>query len=424
MLEKLLRERDRTYDEVVQDFEALARKLDEHGVSITARHLRRLASGERAGTTPATRRVLQALFQLPIDDLLKPWSPQSGNSISTVDQSVGQSGLELLTMAAEQSRKFSLQQRVVTNAEEIDLLTDEIRELASMYQREPLPLILGNLLNAQEAVFCSLEQRQKPANARQLYFLAAIIGGMFAYACEDVGRFQLALTHSRTAYMWAEYADHNGLRAWVRGIQSYICYWDNKPWDAVRYANSVADLAAGTRGTSIPWLYSNAARAWAALGNIEKTAEMNDLADATYERSEHDELDRFGGICTFGHSRRLYYAARGLAALAAPPPMTEAYCVRAVDAYRDPNQPGWDFDCAAESRISLALTRLAGGDLEGAQEPLDPVFGLAPERRTNDLVKTLGLLHRSLNDFQVYQAHELQEQIEAFTHTSLREFPI
>ncbi|WP_225729191.1 MULTISPECIES: hypothetical protein [unclassified Nocardia] len=393
-------------------------------MSITARHLRRLASGERAGTTPATRRVLQALFQLPIDELLKTWSPQSGDSISAVDQSVGQSGLELLTMAAERSRKFSLQQRVVTNAEEIDLLTDEIRELASMYQREPLPLILGKLLNAQEAIFSSLEQRQKPANARQLYFLAAIIGGIFGYASEDVGRFQLALTHARAAYMWAEYADHHGLRAWVRGIQSYICYWDNKPWDAVRYANSVADLATVTRGTSIPWLYSNAARAWAALGNIEKTAEMNDLADATYERSELDELDGFGGICTFGHSRRLYYAARGLAALATPPPATETYCVRAVDAYRDPNQPDWDFDCEAESRISLALTRLAGGELDGALEPLGPVFGLAPERRTNDLVKTFGLLHRSLNNFQVHKAHELQEQIEAFTHTSLREFPI
>src|SRR5215470_8371934 len=77
VLEELLRQQDRTYDEIAQDFEKVARQLGEHGVSISTRHLRRLASGERTGTTPATRRVLQAMFHRRMDELLQCW-PSAG----------------------------------------------------------------------------------------------------------------------------------------------------------------------------------------------------------------------------------------------------------------------------------------------------------------------------------------------------------
>ena len=425
VLEQLLREQDRTYDEIVKDFEKLARKLDERGVSITARHLRRLASGERVGTTPPTRRVLQALFGRPIDELLSPWAPPETNPTSTAIRPARQSDLELLTMAAERSRNFSLQQRVVTSSEAIELLTDEVRDLALMYQRTPLPSVLGRLVNAHDAVLTSLEQRQKPANARQLYFLATIIGGMFAYAGGDVGKPQLALTHARTAFMWSEYADHNGLRAWIRGIQSYICYWDNQPREAIRYAQAGAELATTTHGTAIPWLYASEARAWAALGNAERATALIERADQAYEAAQPDDLDDFGGTCTFGQSKRLYYAARALAALPDQSPAAETYSVQAIEAYHDPNQPNWDFTCQADSRISLALARAARGELDGVVEPLRPVFDLAPEQRINDLVRTIGLVHQSLNTVGANtQARDVQEEIEAFTRTSLPQFPV
>src|SRR5215469_16235350 len=75
VFEELLRQQDRTYDEIARDFEKAAEQLGEHGVSISARHLRRLASGERTGTTPATRRVLQAMFNRRVDELLQGWPP-------------------------------------------------------------------------------------------------------------------------------------------------------------------------------------------------------------------------------------------------------------------------------------------------------------------------------------------------------------
>jgi hypothetical protein len=56
VLEHLLWREDHTYEEMAARFEQAARSLGEQA-TITPRHLRRLASGERTGTTPVTRRV-------------------------------------------------------------------------------------------------------------------------------------------------------------------------------------------------------------------------------------------------------------------------------------------------------------------------------------------------------------------------------
>src|SRR3954454_10653489 len=72
LLEHLIQQRDRTYEELAAEFA----KLDERA-AISPRHLGRLARGERdtAGTTPATRRALQAMFGKSVEDLLSPWAP-------------------------------------------------------------------------------------------------------------------------------------------------------------------------------------------------------------------------------------------------------------------------------------------------------------------------------------------------------------
>jgi hypothetical protein len=162
-MEQMLRSMDRTYEEIAADFEALARSLGERGVTISPRHLRRLASGERVGTTPATRRVLQALFGASIDDLLSPCGPErSGDRPAEICQT----DAEVLTMAARRSRDFTLSSQVVSSTEAVDRLNDEVREIASIFQREPIPVVLGRLVGAHDAVLTALELRQTPANAR------------------------------------------------------------------------------------------------------------------------------------------------------------------------------------------------------------------------------------------------------------------
>lgn len=421
VLEQLIHEQDRTYEEIAKAF---AKKADQMGESatITARHLRRLASGEREGTTPATRRVLQALFDMPTAELLKPWNPDEP-APPAAEEAASQSDLELLTMAAAKSRDFTLTKQLVTSPEVVDRIEDEVRELAAIFQRTSAPVILGRLVAVQDAVLASLELRQKPANGRQLYFLAAVISGMLAYIGNDLGKTPVALEHSRNGFLLAEYADDNGLRAWIKGIQSYVNFWAGRPRESVKYARQGAELAGAGSGTTLPWLRASEARAWAALGDAEQARSLLQAADQAYEIVTPSNLDGFGGPCTYGRPRHLYYSARTLATLPELAETARDNAILAVDAYQDENDADWDYNCLADSRISLALARISLGELDGVAEPLAPVLELAPDQRVHDLVSTVTLVHRSLNRFSSDQrARDLQEQIEWFTRSSLPQF--
>ena len=74
VLAHLIQRRNQTYSEIVAEFVEL-------GGTITERHLRRLASGERAGTTPQTRRTLQRMFGKPVEELLSPYVPEQAAQV-------------------------------------------------------------------------------------------------------------------------------------------------------------------------------------------------------------------------------------------------------------------------------------------------------------------------------------------------------
>lgn len=74
VLEYLVRRQDRTHDELAAEFDEIAAALGER-VTLSARHLRRLASGGRDTASPPTRRVLHQQFGHPFSVLRQPWSP-------------------------------------------------------------------------------------------------------------------------------------------------------------------------------------------------------------------------------------------------------------------------------------------------------------------------------------------------------------
>src|SRR3954467_12002324 len=104
VLAQLIQRRNQTYSEIVAEFVEL-------GGTITERHLRRLASGERAGTTPQTRRTLQRMFGKPVEELLAPYVPEQAGQV--VPASAGGrittgSEMKVLDMAASRARAFAL----------------------------------------------------------------------------------------------------------------------------------------------------------------------------------------------------------------------------------------------------------------------------------------------------------------------------
>ena len=427
-LEYLLWQRDQTYEEIVAEFAKLARALGEPA-TLTSRHLRRLASGERNGVTPVTRRVLQAMFSRPAEDLLAPYGHSA--DLAPVIQGLvmprptATTPEEMLILAAQRARKFALLAGQGELADEtLDQIYDDVRQLVSAYPQRPLATILGDLVTAQDTVFTLLENRRRPAHARQLYLLGGLLGGMLAKASHDTADPQTALTQSRTAYLCADQADHDGLRAWVRGLQALITYWDGRLNESVRYAQQGAQFAERSSSTAAVWLPVSEARAWAALGNVAAAQRAIERAEAAWDNVHGDELDELGGMCKFSRARQLYYTADALAWLPAEAGQAQDYATQAVTAYEDATSPEWAFGDAAGSRCDLAVARIALGEIDGAREAIAPVLELPAEQRIRGIISSVQHVHTALRRPELPPAgRELQEEIEVFAKTPLRALP-
>jgi hypothetical protein len=335
---------------------------------------------------------------------------------------------EMLRMAADRARRFALFAGQGELADEtLDQVYDDIRQLVEAYPQRPLAGILADLVTAQDTVFTLLETRRRPAHARRLYLLGGVVGGMLAKASHDMADPQAALTQSRTAYLCAEQADHDGLRAWIRGLQGLITYWDGRLRESVRYAQQGAQFAERSGSSAAVWLPVSEARAWAALGNVPEARHAIERAEAAWgvvRDDERDELDELGGICTFSRARQLYYTADALAWLPAEAGQAQDYAAQAVAAYADPSSPEWAFGDAAGSRCDLAVARVAVGEIEGAREAVAPVLELPAEQRIRGIISSVQHVHSVLRRPEVPPAgRDLQEEIEVFAKTPLRALP-
>jgi hypothetical protein len=478
VLEHLLIGQDRTYEEAAREFIALARRLGETA-TITPRHLGRLARGERsgAGTTPATRRVLQAMFGQPVDALLCPWAPPATGDTAGLRLPAPPDGGRLaephdggasgpphggthrphggayrphgdtyrstgggthgphggrehernaLSMVVQRVRQFAaLAGQDNAPGEVVEQLRDDVQRLSVDYPRRPVWELLADLTELQENLFGLLERRQRPERSRQLYFLAGVTCGLLAKASHDLADPHAAMAMARTGFLCADNADHDGLRGWLRGLQSLVAYWAGRPQESVRYAQSGAEHATRSGSTTTVWLAANEARGWAALGNAERTRAAVDRASAAWDSVVPDDLDSLGGLCTFNRSRALYYAADALAWLPDATGPATRYAEQAVAAYADPGAAHWAFGDAAGSRANLAIARLAEGELDGAAEALAPVLELPAEQRINGVVHSVARVGTAITRTGlIVPARELRDQIELFARTSLRALPL
>jgi tetratricopeptide (TPR) repeat protein len=428
MLEHLLWQQNNTYDEVAAEFTRLAESLGERA-TISPRHMRRLAAGERASCTPVTRRVMSAMFGRSLDELIRPWSEASelasikaGQLVISTPQTAQE---EILKMATNRARQFGLMTGQVTlSGETLEQLYDDTRYLCGAYPQQPLANVLGDIASTQETIFSLLETRQRPSDSQQLYFLAGIVSGLLAKASHDMGDPHSALTQARTAFLCADHAEHNGLRAWIRGLQALVTYWDNRYLDSVRYAQQGREFASGSASATNVWLPVSEARAWAALGNPNEARRAIDQAEAAWSQVGQDDLDNVGGVCTFSRARQLYYSADALAWLPSEADAAADYSAQAIEAYSDPTRPEWAFGDEAGSHADLAVARIAQGELDGAVEAIAPVLVLPAEKRIKGIIASTKHVQSALvRAGESRAARNLQEQIEVFNRTPISSLP-
>jgi hypothetical protein len=331
---------------------------------------------------------------------------------------------EILAMTIRRARQFAVLNGQYLAPEAVEQLQDDTQHLATAYPQQPLVEILGDIAMTHDNIFRVLEHRHRPAESRHLYLLAGAVSGMLAKASHDMGDANGALTHARAGFLCAEHADHDGLRAWVKGLQSLIAYWAKRPNDSLRYAQDGTVFAKRSGSTTSVWLSVNEARAWAALGNAPAARAAIAQAEDASEQTRTDDLDHLGGICTFGRSRQLYYAADALALLPAEADAAEHYSTLALDAYGDPAAPDWSFSDQAGSAADLAVARILRNEIEGAAEALAPVLDLPPAQRINGIMASVERVQEALGEAPESEARDLlREEIEVFLRVPLAAIP-
>lgn len=332
---------------------------------------------------------------------------------------------ELISLAARRAKSFAmLANQGNLTAEALDQIHDDVRRLAYDYPQRPLSDLLGDLVQTQETLYNILENRQRPDQARKVYFLTGVVGGLLAKASHDLADPHAAMAQARTAFLCADHADHNGLRAWIRSLQALVSYWAGRHREAINFTQSGTEYALRSRSTSAVSLPINEARSWAALGNSEQAYAAIRRAEDAWDHIQPDEVDELGGLCTFNQNKTIYYAADALAWLPAESSAAQEYAQRAVDAYADESSPDWAFGDQAGSRSDLAIARVSAGELEGAAEAVAPILELDPEHRINGIITSAQRVHKALSSSDLaVSAGELQEQIELFTRTPLKSLP-
>ena len=431
LLAVLVARDDRTHEEIVRGYNDCAAANNEDA-ALSPRTFRRWLTGDvQTQPRPAQRRVARLYWGFTMEQLLAPASPemlQAGGSRLPAHPADPSPHVERqLTMATRRAARFTtFAESQNIGPETVDQLRDHIAELARASIRDPLNTMVGDLVATQDTIFTLLEGKQRPVQTRELYLLAGIASGLLAKTSHDLGQSHNAMTQARTAYVCADNADHHGLRSFARAMQSLIAYWAGRPQEAVRYARSGAEIGGQVTGSVSAWLPALEARAWAQLGDPAQAHRAIADAEAARDRVAPDEFDRIGGILAFPLAKQRYYAAGALVYLDGEAAQGGAEAYAALNLYEQDELTERSYGDEAGARAELAISRIQGGDADGAYEAILPVFDLPPERRNNGIVVSLMRVHAALRAPGLAAsmvARNARDEIEEFSRRPVAALP-
>lgn len=201
-LEQLIRQSRKTYRELIEDFHTLAAT---HAIqaSITERHLRRLASGERTGTTPPTARVLQAMFGAPVEELLSPAVVTRTDWLAT--RTVVVSPNDELLKATEDSARF-LARASLMSAPAIARIRSGVDNIEANRGQVGKAAQASMLTSLRREVLHLLDRYPSSRHTRELYRLGSRLSLMLAQLHDGPGPDYSVDLHYETACRFAELA--------------------------------------------------------------------------------------------------------------------------------------------------------------------------------------------------------------------------
>ncbi|WP_137815349.1 hypothetical protein [Gandjariella thermophila] len=398
-------------------------------MTVSERHASRWMGGRLGGLPhPATCRVLEHMFGEPAEVLFGPAqhgpSPDQRGGVPARETSGGHAEGDPrgtiereVAMAATESARFGqfIEQSNV-GPHTLEQFRADTMRIINVYPNRPVYPMFVELRELRDRAFELLEGRQHPAQSRELHVVAGVVCGVLANASFDLGWLPAAETQARTAFLCAELAGNNALRAWIRGTQSLIAYWDDRPRDAVELAEDGWRYVPES-GTARVRLAAIAARAYARMREEAATEEA--LSRAERAREEVRAADDPGGMFAFPPAKQAMYAATARLWLGDEGNLARAERLagEAIELYvADPPERRRLGELSL-ARLDLAVARLGQENLEGAAEQVPEVLAVAKRRRTDSVVRRLRQLATALQRPRFSSAAlalDLRDEITAF----------
>ncbi|WP_019058255.1 helix-turn-helix transcriptional regulator [Streptomyces prunicolor] len=305
------------------------------------------------------------------------------------------------------------------NADEfvVEQLEADVARLARSYVSHPLLELYVEIKRLRNGVFELLRGRQHPRQTTDLYVAASRLCGLTAHVCLDLGDYDSAATHARTARACAEAAGHEGMLAWVRAVESLIAYWTGRYEQAARLAQAGRQHSAG--GSIGARLASLEARALAIVG--DRVGVVAALADAERSREAMVGLDEVPGIFAFPTAKQFTYAGTSHLAVGGREHVQQAIVSAdtAIRLYRSAEDDDQSVGDLFAAHVDLARGHLLLGDLDGTEAVLGFVLDSSPERMSASIVRRLIALGRELSGPQYGGAAQAAHLRERLHHTAV-----
>jgi hypothetical protein len=428
-LEELLRQRRLTIGEFVRAFNQTAATLAQPSrkgatVSVSQRQATRWVTGGLSKLPHAAAcRVLEQMFREPAETLFgapsvtepaplaeaadiysvqavsatipagpgsadRPqpsWSPSSWDEIK-----------EATSMAADESARFGqFAEQTNVGPRTIEQFHADLHRIVTVYPNRPVYPLFVELRQLRDRAFGLLEGRQRPGQTYELYLIAAALCAVLSNASFDLGNFSAAETQARTAYLAAELAGHNGMRAWIRGTQALIAYWDDRPRAAVDLAEDGWQYMP-ENGTARVRLACIEARARARLRDEQGAGDA--LLRAEQAREAVIAPDDPGGMMAFPLAKQQFYSGAVRLWLGGQTNLTaaERLSAEAVELYEADPPEQRRLGEMSLARLDFAVARLARSDLDGAAQQVEFVLEAGGQRRTEAVARRLLQLSTAL----------------------------
>jgi transcriptional regulator with XRE-family HTH domain len=291
---------------------------------------------------------------------------------------------ELLMSAAQESSGF-LTWAESTNVGDltVDQMHAEVRRIAHCYLKVPTLPLFACTKALRDRAFTLLSGHQDPRHTRELYAAAGWSLTVLSWISVDLGRADAAEDHARAAWMCAERADHNALRAWVRATQHTASFWQQDYDTAARYATDGLNYT--TTGTAKLFLSSALALDLARSGDHEGAGIALRRAQSIAETSARAEDELAGPLTCSADRAGSLWSDTELAMGRADDAL--AFADRAVAEFEATPQERRNLGSERMTRLQQVKAHLVLGDLGAAEDALRPVLDTPAAHRVRPLVQ-------------------------------------